>query len=323
MKKKLLFVTEHYCDGRPEMGVTNSYHNLFGSFKHTFDIAAEWDFSVIHFDDFMLKGKHIDDFAQQIYDKIKPDVVLCTLLGTEKCNPTERFFDVFKKAGCKIIFLWPDFGRDWTTVAAQRFDRFIDLNVAIACEKTINFPKTHWTWTPEDPAYFYPPMSEDEKDIDVLFLGTVHSKERSDYINFLKLKFNQPGAKKLNIHLGGGQRQEKLSHEKYAELTRRAKIVINFPWSVAGNDQLKGRVFEATACHSLLMERKNHLTPQYFEPGKEYVEYTSKEDLFEKIQYYLDHDDERIEIAKAGGKRNIQSWSHNKFWEGVFKELYK
>lgn len=317
MKKKILFVTEHYCDGKPEMGVTNSYHNLFGSFKHTYDVAAEYDYSVIHFDDFALKGKHIDDFASKILEATKPNIVICTLLGTEPCNPTERFFEVFKNAGCKIVFLWPDFGRDWTIRSATRFDKYIDLNVAIAGERNGNFPKTLWSWTPEDPAYFY--YDGQEKDIDVLFLGTVHSPERADYLNFLK--YNLP--KDLSVHLGGGQRQEKLTHEKYAELTRRAKIVINFPFSVAGNDQLKGRVFEATACKCLLMERENRLTREYFTPGQEYCEYSGKEDLLKNIKHYLSPLNKGLleSVTQAGLKRYIQNWSHNKFWESVLKEI--
>lgn len=318
MKRKLLFVTEKWCDAKPEMGLTNSYHNLFGSFKHTYDIAAEWDFQVIHYDEIYLKGKHIDDFAQQIYDKTKPELLICTLLGTEKCNPSEKFFEVFKQAGCKIVFLWPDFGRDWTIRSANQFDKYIDLNVAIACEKNGNYAKTLWTWTPEDPAYFY--YDGQPKDIDVLFLGTVHSPERAEYLKFLKSNLDP---QEYNIHLGGGQRQEKLSHEKYAELTRRAKIVINFPFSVAGNDQLKGRVFEATACRCLLLERQNHLTSQYFQPGVEYIEYTSKENLLSNIKILLDEEDTRESIASRGNKRYIQNWSHNKFWEKVMKEIYK
>jgi len=318
VKKKVLFVTEKWCDGNPDIGLTNSVHNLFGSFQHLYNgLELEYDFKTIHYDEIMLKGKHIDDFAQQINDKMKPDVMICTLLGTMSCNPSEKFFKVFKDAGCKIIFLWPDFGRDWTTIAAKRFDSFIDLNVAIACEKTIDFPKTLWTWTPEDPAYFC--YDGTEKDIDVLFLGTIHSPERFEYINYLKQ--NLP--KDVNTHLGGGQRHEKLSHEKYAELTRRAKIVINFPFSVAGNDQLKGRVFEATACNCLLLDRKNDRTKEYFIPGNEYVEYTTKEDLLNKIKYYLENEVERKEIAHRGMEKFIQKWSHNKFWNLVFKELNK
>ena len=295
------------------MGLTNSTHNLFGSFQQTEMVkSGEWEFKTIHFDEIALKGKHIDDFAQQIYDKTKPDVILVTFLGLEKSNPSEKFFQVFKNAGCKIIVLWPDYGRDWTIQTAARFDRFIDSNVAIACEKNGNFPKTKWLWTPEDPTYFYFD-GFDKKDIDVSFLGTIHSSERAEYINFLK----QYLPSDIKVHFGGGQRHEKLSAEKYAEITRRSKMIINFPWSVAGNDQLKGRVFEAISCGALLLERKNDRTKEFFEPKKDYAEYTSKEHLLKMINDL--HKDQTVReiVALSGLEKFKEQWNQNKFWEQV------
>ena len=41
----------------------------------------------------------------------------------------------------------------------------------------------------------------------------------------------------------------------------------------------------------------------YFVPGKDFVYYESKEDLLQKIDYYLAHEDERMEIAKNGHEK--------------------
>lgn len=322
MKKKLLFITEKYCDGDPDKGLTNSVHNLFGSFQHSFT-AEEWDFKTIHYDEIALKGKHIDDFAQKIYDSVKPDAVLCTLLGTMSCNPSEKFFKLFKDAGCKVIFLWPDLGTGWTLDSYQKYNDFVDLHIGIASENNIQLPKLKYMWTPEDPAYFYPPMLDEDgtgetKDIDILFLGTAHNQERMECLHFLKDRLNG-----YSVYFGGGQRHEKLSHEKYAELTRRSKIVINFPFSPSGLDQVKGRVFESIACKSLLMERKNNKTSQFFDPLTEYVEYTSKEDLLKKIIFYQENNDIRERMAERALKTYITKWSHNQFWYQVFEELYK
>ncbi len=314
--KKMLFVTERWCDGNPDMGITNSSHNLFGSFERSnFVKDGEWEYKTIHFDEISLKGKHIDDFAQQIYDKTKPDIVLVTLLGTMSCNPTGKFFEVFKKAGCKIVFLWPDFGKGWTIESAKRFDKFIDLNVSIACEETFKNDKVFWSWTPEDSDLFKFEGFEN-KQFDICFLGTVHSQERQDFLKVIQEKF-----KNRNIYLGGGQRKEKLSHEKYAELTRRSKIIINFPFSPVGQNQVKGRIFESTSCGCLLFERKNSKTPKFFEPNKEYVEYEDEKDLLEKLNYYLDNKEEREKISLAGLKKFDEKWNHNKFWEELLKRV--
>ncbi len=37
-----------------------------------------------------------------------------------------------------------------------------------------------------------------------------------------------------------------------------------------------------------------------FTPGEDFVYYESEEDLLQKIDYYLDHEDERAAIAKNG-----------------------
>jgi spore maturation protein CgeB len=41
----------------------------------------------------------------------------------------------------------------------------------------------------------------------------------------------------------------------------------------------------------------------FFVPGKDFVYYESKEDLLQKIDYYLRHEDEREEIARSGHDR--------------------
>jgi spore maturation protein CgeB len=42
-----------------------------------------------------------------------------------------------------------------------------------------------------------------------------------------------------------------------------------------------------------------------FSPGREVVTYESEDDLVEKIEHYLEHDDERIAIAAAGQRRTL------------------
>jgi spore maturation protein CgeB len=43
--------------------------------------------------------------------------------------------------------------------------------------------------------------------------------------------------------------------------------------------------------------------PEIFEVGKDLAVYESQEDLLQKIDYYLSHDEERIAIAKSGQEK--------------------
>ena len=65
------------------------------------------------------------------------------------------------------------------------------------------------------------------------------------------------------------------------------------------------RMYEAPAHGMMLLCDKAGLNAhaQIFEPDKEAVFYDSIEDAIEKIEYYLEHDEERIKIAQAGFAR--------------------
>lgn len=41
---------------------------------------------------------------------------------------------------------------------------------------------------------------------------------------------------------------------------------------------------------------------EYFENGTDYVMYDGNDDLINKCRYYLEHEDERMEIAASGNK---------------------
>ena len=65
------------------------------------------------------------------------------------------------------------------------------------------------------------------------------------------------------------------------------------------------RMYEAPAHGMMLLCDKAGLDAhaQIFEPDKEAVFYDSIEDAIEKIEYYLEHEEERIRIAQAGFAR--------------------
>lgn len=85
-----------------------------------------------------------------------------------------------------------------------------------------------------------------------------------------------------------------------------SKIVINRHGEVAEGYSNNMRMFEATGCGALLMTEDSKNIKDYFEPGKECVTYTSTEDLIQKINYYLQHEDERRVITSNGQARTMR-----------------
>ncbi|HKL80513.1 MAG TPA: glycosyltransferase, partial [Mobilitalea sp.] len=63
------------------------------------------------------------------------------------------------------------------------------------------------------------------------------------------------------------------------------------------------RIFDVLGAGGFLITNYQGDIEKYFEIGKDLVCYESEEDLLEKVQYYLQHEDERSEIAENGYRR--------------------
>lgn len=63
------------------------------------------------------------------------------------------------------------------------------------------------------------------------------------------------------------------------------------------------RVMDILGCEGFLLTNYQPDMMSVFEPGKDFVYYESRQDLMEKIDYYLKNDDERKRVAKNGHEK--------------------
>ena len=309
---KVLFVTEKWCDANPARGLTNNYHNLFRTFKTTY---PDVEFNIVHMDEYsLIKKKHIDAFMPTLIDRVEPTVVIFSLLGKSHLNPTDTSYEYIREKGCKTVFMWPDVFDGWGLPEIQELNEkgFADLHVCWGSERNINtkIDNLVWLWAPQDESLYYPVESKEYQTINVSFLGSPRYPERQRYLTHLITNGVQ-------VHVGGGQREEGLSPERYAQLMRQSKISLNFPEGPDGYDQCKGRVWEILASKSLLLERKNSPIENYLKPNVHYVEFENEEDLVEKMQYYLDNEKERDYIVEKGYKIYKKKFNATTFWNEV------
>ena len=76
------------------------------------------------------------------------------------------------------------------------------------------------------------------------------------------------------------------------------------------------RMYE-TALHGMMLlcdKAARDLHGQIFEPDREAVYYDSTADAIDKIHYYLNHEQERVEIARNGFNRAWKDYN----WDSVF-----
>ena len=89
--------------------------------------------------------------------------------------------------------------------------------------------------------------------------------------------------------------------EDCAEVFRKSKIVFN----TAAVDDINMRCFEATATGSFLLTEWVPTLDECFEDGKHLVTFKTMDEAVEKAKYYLEHEDEREAIARAGMEHTL------------------
>lgn len=92
-------------------------------------------------------------------------------------------------------------------------------------------------------------------------------------------------------------------------ILHRSKITFNSHIDVAGDWCGNMRMYEATGVGTLLLTDKKSNLSELFEPDKEVIPYNSIDDAVEKLKYYLIHEEERKQIAKAGQNRTLTDYT--------------
>ena len=128
---------------------------------------------------------------------------------------------------------------------------------------------------PDDLIY---PKDNIEKNIDIGFCG--NWVNRSDWINSI------PNIKK-DIFVIGDDMVNAINSFK-----------IHFNRNMA--DDINYRTFETLGCRTFLLTNYTPGLENLFDIGQHLVTYTTKQDLINKVRYYLENDIERERIAKLG-----------------------
>jgi len=148
---------------------------------------------------------------------------------------------------------------------------------------------------------FIPPLSEDKKKYEVSFWAQQKPEIRKKALQLLEGKYDclQNGTT-LNQDLDTYKRRGKF----YLKEIARCKIVLNFRGG--GWDTM--RYWEVPGASSLMISQcPKILIPDNFVGGKHVVWCSdSLDDLLDKINYYLLHQNEREEIAKNGHEHLIK-----------------
>lgn len=147
---------------------------------------------------------------------------------------------------------------------------------------------------------------EDNFNSDVSFIGTFES-ERAELIRFLadngiRIRiwgWIKPAIKSNMIHPNIHLTENCIYDEEYAKAIGASKINLCF-LRKANRDTETTRSIEIPACGGFMLAERTAEHLELFEEGIEAAYFASREELLEKIIYYLENEAERIQIAKNG-----------------------
>lgn len=80
------------------------------------------------------------------------------------------------------------------------------------------------------------------------------------------------------------------------------------------------RVLEIMACQGFVLVNYQEDLAKEFEDGKELVMYRSLDEMVEKVQYYLEHEEERKQIARAGYEKVLREYNYATKLRKIFEQ---
>ncbi|MDD4984114.1 MAG: glycosyltransferase family 9 protein [Candidatus ainarchaeum sp.] len=174
--------------------------------------------------------------------------------------------------------------------------------------------------TPDDNSYF--PL-EVEKDIDVLFVGTPHSKPRIELLEYLV-----DNGVKLKI-FGNGDWPDKLKpytekgvfDEKFNEVLNRAKMVLGINIINEVPLYFSDRYFYPMAVKTVGLNKKVPMIETMFENNRHMVFFNDPQECLDKIELLLENEQLRKHVAENGYQLYKEKYTLTKMLKQMFNSV--
>jgi len=268
-----------------------------------------------------------DKMNKKFLEKVKkeqPDYILFGLSYDEFYPETLQSIKKISPQTITINFFGDDNWRydDWSRYYALLFDYIITSekdNSDYEKDGLKNVSFLHGI----SPDVFKPKLIN--KKYDLTFIG-MPIRDRYDYLKFLhknriKIKIFGRGWDKhpdLKDSMGGF-----LESDEYVNTINQSKINLSFSKTILQgkgkkDKQLKGRIFEVAACKSFLLVEDFPQLRDFFKNSQD-ITFKTKEELLEKVKYYLKNETERNKLSEKLYKQVIKNYT----WEAQFRDFFK
>jgi spore maturation protein CgeB len=270
----------------------------------------------------------IKEPEQRIFDLVR-DVSPDFVLHTKDELPAGIFQELRKKTA--VIQWYPDVTiHEWLTQYVEAADIFFTMSEGLVDEFKKYNPRVFWLTQAFEPSCFQikdiTAQDTDAYSSDITFVGSLGIKRiyqaRREFLKCIVKKgysFKWWGPRlprKFSTlplilgRLGKAYGGRLVWGEEHAKIARLSKIYIAFDAMPHMRKSMSERMYIAVGCGAFYMCQHVEGIEEVLIPDKEIVTFRSEEEMIEKIDYYLDRDEERHVISEAGQQRVLKEHTY-------------
>ena len=161
----------------------------------------------------------------------------------------------------------------------------------------------------------YKSFEHENHEFDLLFIGR-YDKEREAFIDFLKNSFSH-----LKFGFFGLTKETVLMGNRYLKTIGTSKIGINYSRKNDISMYSSDRIIHLLA-NGVLVFSPRIPNLETIIAEDEIVYFDDNEDFTHKLNYYLEHDEERVKIAKKGWIKAHQSFNEIIMTKNMIQTIY-
>jgi spore maturation protein CgeB len=338
---KVLLVASLYNEGRKSSGFSYEYYNLFQSLERVVTRIIVFDFMEI------LQKLGREEMNQALLATVIRECPNVTVVVPYTDQLISEVMDEINRHTMTVGYFFDDMWRiEYARFWAGHFT-FITTSDTNGVRKFRDAGYSNVIYSPFACNHHIFIKQDLPKQYDVSFVGQYHP-----YRAWLLLQLQRAG---VSVRVwGNGWKTGRLSEDEMVAVFNQSRINLNLSNSISWDvrylltlnrpildtlrawrrtlqsvrysdsktwEQVKGRHFEINACGGFQLSYYVEGLERHYKIGDEITIYLSPEDLVSKVRYYLNHENERQEIAQCGYERTLREHTMDQRFEQLFEML--
>jgi len=230
--------------------------------------------------------------------------------------PSINLLSALHNRGVEIIKIWPDsWHRDLWEKRILPVSKIGQLNILadIPDNPLIELDKNNkYSWNPP-PIIRFPFIDFEKRNNFIFYSGAISRdgiyQSRGEYLEYLRAK----GYPVAGVTYDWDKPIRRPNYKDYRNNLANSKIGLNFTWK-GDAEIITGRTWETFASGTLLLQNSSKILDGLFVEGEQYIAFTSKEDLLDRLKFLSENLAYAETIARSGYIRYKELFDPQNFW---------